>query len=307
METTIVAVYDTVPDAEAAVRELVNSGYDRSDISLVANDTLEEYTPHLDEEPNGDDGAVVGSSIGAVLGGLGGVLLGLGALTIPGIGPLLAAGPLAAVLGGLVGAGTGALAGGALGALADALMDVGVPEEEARFYAESVRRGGTLVAVQAAQNDKPDIQRILNRHRPVNIHERVGGWQEEGWTGYNPAASPYTQDQIEQERARYHRDTPYTAPASDEFDEMQPDFERHYSETYMDAHDPYDYYRPAYYYGYQLAHYDRYADWDWPSLEPEARRYWEQREDLTGAWEDFEAAVHYGWARTREALRELFN
>lgn len=208
METTIVAVYDTVPDAEAAVRELVNSGYDRSDISLVANDTLEEYTPHLDEEPNGDDGAVVGSSIGAVLGGLGGVLLGLGALTIPGIGPLLAAGPLAAVLGGLVGAGTGALAGGALGALADALMDVGVPEEEARFYAESVRRGGTLVAVQAAQNDKPDIQRILNRHRPVNIHERVGGWQEEGWTGYNPAASPYTQDQIEQERARYHRDTP---------------------------------------------------------------------------------------------------
>lgn len=305
MESTIVAIYDTLTDAEAAIQDLIKSGYDRSKISLVANDTLEEYTPLLRGDIH-DETAKVGSGIGAVVGGLGGVLLGLGALTIPGIGPILAAGPLAAALGGLVGAGTGAVAGGALGALADALADSGMPEEEARFYAESLRRGGTLVVVQSQTFDSQDIRDILARHRLVNIRERSGAWKEQGWTGFDPAASPYTKTQIEQERARFHRDTPYTPSTAGNFDEMESDFERHFVDTYPHADFSYDHYQPAYLYGYQLAHYDRYADWDWERLEPEARRNWELQKDMEGAWEDFKDAVYYGWARTREALRDLF-
>jgi hypothetical protein len=306
MENTLVALYDTLPDAEAAVRDLVESGIDRSQISLVANDTLEEYTPLLQGGSN-EDGAKIGSGIGAVVGGLGGVLLGLGALTIPGIGPILAAGPMAAVLGGLVGAGTGFVAGGALGALTDVMANSGVSEEEARFYIESLRRGGTLVLVQAHASENQAVRSILSRHRLVNIHERSESWQQRGWSGFDSAANPYTKSQIEQERALYHRDTPDTSPVFGNFDDMQLDFERHFDETYGDTEVDFDYYRPAYFYGYQLAHYDRFVDWEWDRLEPEARKNWELRKDIAGTWEDFKEAVYFGWAHTREALRDLFN
>lgn len=307
---TIVAVFDTLPDAEAAVRDLVDHGYDRSKVSLVSNDTMEDYTPYLGENKDDhsvDEGAKIGSGVGAILGGLGGVLVGLGALAIPGIGPLLVAGPMAAVLGGLIGAGTGALAGGALGALADALADVGVPEEEARLYAENVRRGGTLLVIEAAPMDENEIQDILSRHRVVDIHDRRDDWEEQGWTGFEPDASPYTKSMIEQERARYHRDTPYTPENLEHFDDLRPDFERHYETTYLDTGHGFERYRPAYYYGYQIAHYDRYSGWEWEDLEPEASQNWDRRADLEGAWEDFKEAVQFGWVRTREELQDIFN
>jgi hypothetical protein len=68
---------------------------------------------------------------------------------------------------------------------------------------------------------------------------------------------------------------------------------------------PYAAYTPAYDYGFQLAQYTRYADWDWNRLEPEARTGWEQRRDLKGAWEDVKDAVHYAWARARGIIEDV--
>jgi hypothetical protein len=69
-----------------------------------------------------------------------GLVAGLAALAIPGVGPIIAAGPIFTAL---TGAGIGAAAGGLIGALAN----TGMPEEDARIYAEEVRRGGVLVIV----------------------------------------------------------------------------------------------------------------------------------------------------------------
>lgn len=69
-----------------------------------------------------------------------GLAAGLVLLVIPGVGPFLAAGPLAAAMGGIV---AGAGAGGIIGLL----RDNGVSEEEAAFYEEGVKRGGSLVTV----------------------------------------------------------------------------------------------------------------------------------------------------------------
>src|SRR5690606_38716981 len=110
------------------------------------------------------EGAGVGAGIGAVLGGLGGLLVGLGALTIPGIGPVIAAGPLAAALTGLAGAGAGAVAGGVTGGLIGALTGLGVPEENAQYYAEGIRRGGVLVTARVADNRTSEAVDILNRY-----------------------------------------------------------------------------------------------------------------------------------------------
>ena len=111
--------------------------------------------------------------------GLAVCLLGWALLAIPGIGPIVAAGPLVAAL---TGAGIGAVAGGLIGAL----TDVGVPEEEAGYYAEGVRRGGTLVTINAEDSMADQAIDILEDHNAVDVEQRASAWKQSGWTGYSP-------------------------------------------------------------------------------------------------------------------------
>lgn len=178
---TVVALFDNFADAQAAVQELVDDAFDRSRISLVAGDREGAYAAGLKQPVNKGDATATGAATGAVLGGIGGILVGLGALAIPGIGPVIAAGPLIA---GLVGAGVGATVGGLVGVLVDA----GLPEEHAGYYAEGVRRGGTLVSVESADSEVNRVIDILDHHDPVDINERVSTWRQSGWTGFDPNA-----------------------------------------------------------------------------------------------------------------------
>ncbi|HEV8718643.1 MAG TPA: general stress protein [Candidatus Binatia bacterium] len=138
MAKSVVGLFDGLTEAQAVVQDLVNHGFPRDDISIVAPHTQGEHARSAAAPDDTDEtsGAVIGAGTGAVLGGIAGLLVGIGVLAIPGIGPILAAGPIMAAL---TGAGIGALAGGLIGAL----TDLGVPEEEARYYAEGVRRGGS--------------------------------------------------------------------------------------------------------------------------------------------------------------------
>jgi uncharacterized protein (TIGR02271 family) len=54
--------------------------------------------------------------------------------------------------------------------------------------------------------------------------------------------------------------------------------------------------RPAYLYGHTLAGDPRYQG-DWATVEPEARRHWEERNP--GTWEQFKDAVHHAWMKVR--------
>jgi uncharacterized protein (TIGR02271 family) len=63
-----------------------------------------------------------------------------------------------------------------------AYADLRVPEPEVRSYAEGVRRGGTLVTVQA-DDDRADLAaEILERHGAVDIDRRTAEWRRGGWT-----------------------------------------------------------------------------------------------------------------------------
>lgn len=173
---TIVGLYDDFADAQEAVRELLDHGFTKDQVSLIANDVNESLRHEaqsglqgVDVNPTGDVGSIAG--VGAMMGGIAGFLLGLAALAIPGIGPVLAAGPLAAALGG---AGLGALTGGLLGAM----MDAGVSRSDASAYVEGVRRGGTLLTVYATEAQADQAAEIMNNHNPVNIEERVNEWQD---------------------------------------------------------------------------------------------------------------------------------
>jgi hypothetical protein len=179
---TLTAVYNDIDDARGAIDALVRAGVDRDQISLILNDQDERYAPYVD---NGDMEEVgEGAGIGAAFGALGGLLLGLGALAIPGIGPVVAAGPLA---GALLGAGAGAVAGGIIGAL----VELGIPEEEAHIYAESVRRGHALVVAQVAEHRSDEMVRILQRFNMISLTPQVEEWRASGWDRFDAEREPY--------------------------------------------------------------------------------------------------------------------
>jgi uncharacterized protein (TIGR02271 family) len=177
MTKTVIGTYSSLDNAIEVVNELVEAGFHRNSISVMANDPDEKYSAYVDNDGALDDTAK-GAGIGAAIGGLGGLLLGLGALAIPGVGPVIAAGPLAAAL---AGAGVGAVTGGMIGAL----IDLGIPEESAHMYAESVRRGNVLVAAQVADNRVNEATRIMNHSGLIDIEREAEGWRSSGWTGFD--------------------------------------------------------------------------------------------------------------------------
>lgn len=225
MAKTVVGLFDTRQEAQDVVQELVNNGFARNDIGLLANNASGEFTNHTTSATNTDNldaGAAAGRDAvtGAAAGGTLGLLVGLGSLLIPGVGPVIAAGPLATVLGlTAAGAGAGALAGGIVGAL----THLGVPEEDANYYAEGVRRGGTLVTVKAEDASANKAYDILQRNGAADLDEHSADWRKEGWTSFDTNAQPYTAQQVEDYRrnrveTRANRTVdPNTAPANRRF------------------------------------------------------------------------------------------
>ena len=176
----VVGLFDSRSEAHSTVQQLVNSGFDREDISLVSQDTDRESNEgkthpgisgsDLSVPKDDTSGALKGAGIGAALGGIGGLLAGIAGLAIPVIGPIVAAGPIAAALtAALGGAGVGAATGGLIGAL----TDMGVPEHEAKHYQDQVGRGKTLVIVRASDDDS--AQRAADILESCGAEKIAGG------------------------------------------------------------------------------------------------------------------------------------
>lgn len=198
MSETILAVYDTLDMAHAAVRDLTSSGFDRSNIGVAARDYNAADWEH--EDVSGAEG----SGFGALVGGLTGIVMGLTAITIPGIGAIIAAGPLAAALGAATGGAIGAVAGAATGGLVASLVDLGIPDDDAETYAEHVRRGGALVSVTVQDESMvPQATSILRRYNPIDVDRRATQWRQKGWTGFDAMSEPYTAVDLAEERKHY--------------------------------------------------------------------------------------------------------
>ncbi|WP_369062007.1 hypothetical protein ABOZ73_07485 [Caulobacter sp. 73W] len=229
MSRTITRLFDSHLQALDAVSDLEARGVDKNRISIVSNNADNWHDGHkhasraADAGPLGDrngdgendvaDGAGKGAATGGVVGGGAGLLAGLGMLAIPGLGPVVAAGWLAATA---VGAVVGAAAGGAAGGLLGALKEAGHSDEEANVYAEGVRRGGTLISVKAKDDEIATVESVLNGRRGVDAAVRGGAYRETGWTGFDPAAAPYSVDDVRRERGLYGEDRSFATGAGDD-------------------------------------------------------------------------------------------
>lgn len=186
MTQTISAIFDQYSDATAAVSALEANGVSNSDISIIANNADGTHRhgvkDGVGEKSDAAADAGIGAGIGATLGGAGGLLAGLGIMAIPGVGPVVAAGWLISTAAGAI---AGAVAGGATGGIIGALTGAGVPEDDAHVYAETVRRGGTLVTARVAEADAPRLNALLQQHKSVDVADRRALYQGEGWTAFD--------------------------------------------------------------------------------------------------------------------------
>jgi hypothetical protein len=201
MSKTITSLYESHNDALQTVNELRQADIPDSDISLVSAEApADRVAPEGATGNMADTGVGQGAAVGGVVGAGAGLAAGFGSLLIPGIGPVVAAGWLIPTI---IGAAVGASGGGILGAL----IGAGVTEEHAHVYAESVRRGGSIVTVRVDDSQIPTVQAIMSR-RAVNPENRAAAYRNVGWTRFSADAPPYSQTESKVETTTVRKTTP---------------------------------------------------------------------------------------------------
>ena len=200
MAKTVVGLFDDRAAAQNAVRELTAEGFRGDEVSLVSKkpDGKGVEVEYVEEDGREQiEDMAKGAGTGAAIGAGAALLLSLTALSIPGIGPVLAAGPLVALI---AGAGVGAAAGG----LVSGLTRLGVADDEAQTYAEGLKRGGTLVTVNAEDDRADAAVGVMRRVGAVEIDKRAAEWRESGWRGFAETETlrPHVTPEPNEEAAR---------------------------------------------------------------------------------------------------------
>jgi hypothetical protein len=75
------------------------------------------------------------------------------------------------------------------------------------------------------------------------------------------------------------------------------DFIEHHRAMMGAGGQPYDYYKPGYQFGYDMANNPSYSHDSWDAAERDARTSWER--DNRNDWEEFKQTIRYGWEKAR--------
>jgi hypothetical protein len=160
----VVAVFEDRQKAQRAIDELRLAGFREEQIG-VAGRHPEFPSDAYQGETYAEEGAAAGVLSGAAVGGLWGI--GIAAGLLPAIGPVIAGGTLAAIF-------ASAATGAAVAGVAGALIGMGIPEEEARYYEGEFKAGRTVVTVQADGRSEEAVN-VLRRHGSYDIESRRAG------------------------------------------------------------------------------------------------------------------------------------
>jgi uncharacterized membrane protein len=166
----VVAIYNAHDEAEAAVKELQQEGFDMRKLSVVGKDyhTEEQVVGYY----NAGDRLKYWGKWGAFWGGLWGLLFGAAFFWVPGVGPLLIAGPLSAsIVAGL----ESAIVIGGLSALGAALYSVGIPRDSVLQYETAVKADKFLLIAHGSAAEVAQAKEILKATNPAGLNDHVLG------------------------------------------------------------------------------------------------------------------------------------
>ena len=162
----VVAIYKTHPEAEAAIKELQQSGFDMKQLSIVGRDY------HTDENVIGyyttGDRMKYWGGVGAFWGWIWGCLFGSALFIIPGVGPLLMAGP---VVGWLLGALSEAVLVGGLSALGAGLYSQGIPKNSVLKYETAVKSGKFVIIAHGTAQEAIRARDIISGTNPEALED----------------------------------------------------------------------------------------------------------------------------------------
>ena len=155
-KNSVVGIYKTHTEAEAAVKELQKSGFDMKKLSVVGKDY------HTEENVvgfyNAGDRMKYWGKLGAFWGALWAILFGSAFFVIPGLGQLVVLGPLAMMI---VGALEGAVVTGGLTALGAGLYSIGIPKDSILKYETALKSDKFLVIAHGSAGDVAKAKSIL--------------------------------------------------------------------------------------------------------------------------------------------------
>lgn len=171
-ENSVVAIFNTHTEAEAAVKELQTAGFNMKKLSIVGKDYHTEE--HVVGYYNAGDRMKYWGKLGAFWGGLWGLLFGAAFFWVPGIGPLVVGGPLVSWI---VGALEGAVVVGGLSALGAGLYSIGIPRDSVLKYETALKNAKYLLVAHGTSEEVQHAKRILETtsahevvaHAPENV------------------------------------------------------------------------------------------------------------------------------------------
>jgi hypothetical protein len=175
---SVVAIYKSHAEAEAAIIELQRSGFDMKQLSIMGRDyhTDENVVGHY----NAGDRMKAWGKAGAFWGGIRELLFGSALFLVPGVGPLLVAGPLVVwIVGGLE---TAVVVGG-LSALGAGLYDLGIPMNSTVQYETAVKAGKFVVIAHGGTTEMAHARDLIRKTKPET-------------TGEHPAADVRAETQL---------------------------------------------------------------------------------------------------------------
>ncbi|QMV19914.1 DUF1269 domain-containing protein [Granulicella sp. 5B5] len=165
---SVVAVYDSHQQTEAAIKELQEAGVDMKSLSIAGKDT------HTDEHVvgyyNAGDRMKYWGKMGAFWGGFWGLLFGAAIFAIPGFGPVLVAGPLVAwIVAGL----EGAVVVGGVSAVGAGLFSIGIPKDSVIKYEVALKTDKFLLIVHGTPEAVDAAKHIIEgtEHHSYTVHE----------------------------------------------------------------------------------------------------------------------------------------
>ncbi len=165
---SVVAIFETHDEAEAAIRQLDKAGIDLHKLSIVGQG-YEKEEKVLGYYDTGERMKLWGKR-GAFWGGIWGWLFGAAFFMIPGVGQIAVAGPL---VGALLGALRGAAIVGGASALGGALSGIGIPKDSVLRYETAIAADRFVVIVQGTEAEISKARSVLAETHPSTLDEHV--------------------------------------------------------------------------------------------------------------------------------------
>jgi hypothetical protein len=157
-KNSVVATFDQHSQAEEAVKQLQQAGFDMRHLSIVGKGY------HTEENVVGyyttGERMKHWGKFGAFWGGIWGLLFGSAFFVIPGIGPLVLAGP---IVGWMAAALEGAVVVGGMSAIGAGLYSIGIPKKSILQYETSLKAGKFILLVHGTPDEVSRAKTIFSK------------------------------------------------------------------------------------------------------------------------------------------------